>query len=172
MAPAVPSLEPAPTTDLEGARELDDQGAKSFAEGRYREALTYFGEAWRRGAPSQELWNMARCQSKLDAPEAAASLLEQYLSDPRLSAADRAEGKRALGELQRRASRVTILSSPPGAVVYLSPRRNAPLGRTPMTVDLAAGPHELLVEWPGGASKVQQIDARWGQGVIVDIAQK
>src|ERR1017187_9325393 len=90
--------------DLDRARALDQQGVRAFREGRYNDAIRYFEEALKLGGPSSELWNIARCQVKLDDPETASSSLERYLARTDLSPDDRAGAKRELDELAHRRS--------------------------------------------------------------------
>ena len=73
--------ERASTQDLGRARLLDHQGARAFKEGRYNDAILYFDEAYKLGAPSSELWNIARCHLKLDEPAEASKALERYLAE-------------------------------------------------------------------------------------------
>src|SRR5215472_15131700 len=75
--------------DLTRARVLDQQGVRLFRDGRYNEAIRYFEEAFKLGAPSTELWNIARCHIKLDEPDEAAVALERYIAQSDLSARDR-----------------------------------------------------------------------------------
>ncbi|HWM88048.1 MAG TPA: PEGA domain-containing protein [Kofleriaceae bacterium] len=52
---------------------------------------------------------------------------------------------------------VRIESQPSGATVYLDSKEGDPLGQTPYTGKLAAGPHTLIVELDGYVSQVQDI---------------
>src|ERR1700722_7033228 len=101
---AEPSRPAALPDDLERARTLDQQGVRAFREGRYNDAIRYFEEAFRLGGPSSELWNIARCDVKLDDPEAASVALDSYLAGSDLSPEDRASAKRELDDLRRRPS--------------------------------------------------------------------
>ena len=55
--------------DLEAARELDQQGVRAFRDGRFSDAIRYFLSAYRLGAPSNELWNVARSRERMDDAE-------------------------------------------------------------------------------------------------------
>ena len=55
---------------------------------------------------------------------------------------------------------VRIESQPSGATVYLDSKEGEPLGQTPYTGKLAAGPHTLIVELDGYVSQVQDITIR------------
>jgi hypothetical protein len=55
---------------------------------------------------------------------------------------------------------VRIESQPSGATVYLDSKEGEPLGQTPYTGKLAAGPHTLIIELDGYVSQVQDITIR------------
>src|SRR5271168_1219329 len=86
--------------DLARARFLDQQGVRAFADGHFRDAMTLFWASYRAGGPPTELWNVARCQLKLEDTDGARRTLETYLDQKDLADADRAEGKRLLDELK------------------------------------------------------------------------
>jgi hypothetical protein len=155
----------AASDDLDRARALDQQGVRAFREGRYNDAIRYFEEAFKLGGPSSELWNVARCEVKLDEPEAAADSLTRYLARTDLSADDRAGAKRELDELSRRRSTVTIASSPTGAFVAIDGKR---IGRTPTSADVAPGEHAVAVQREGYPPHVETVTARYGRAIIVD----
>ncbi len=160
--------EPAAVANLAAARELDQQGARAFSEGRYREALRYFEEAQKRGGPPAEFWNMARCQQKLDDLEAAARQIEKYLEQKDLSPGDREDARRELADLLRKPSRVTVVSTPSGAMVFLGDRRGAMQGRTPLTFEVPPGDHVLTLELFGHDTETERVSAKYGRAVVVE----
>jgi tetratricopeptide (TPR) repeat protein len=154
--------------NLGAARELDQQGARAFADGRYREASRYFEEALKHGGPPAEIWNIARCEQKLDDLEAAARRIETYLEHRELSSFDREEARRELAEILRKPSRVTVMSSPSGAAVFVDDRRGGAQGRTPVTLELSPGDHVLTLELAGHDRETEQVTARYGRAIFVD----
>jgi hypothetical protein len=152
--------------DLEAARELDQQGVRSFREGRYADAIRYFGAAYRLGAPSSELWNVARSQERIDDAEGAAASLEQYLAQRDLGTQDRAEAERELQALHARASLVTVTTVPAGALVTVDGK---PAGPTPMSIEVHPGAHTLAVHRDGYSTEVRPLEARLGRAVIVSL---
>jgi len=104
----VTSLAHAQDDALARARFLDQQGARAYAEGRFRDAAALFNESFRAGGPATELWNVARCQLKLDDPDAARRTLQAYLDRTDLGAEDRAEGQRLEGEIAKRISTFVV----------------------------------------------------------------
>jgi hypothetical protein len=151
--------------DLARARTLDREGVRAFREGRYNDAIRYFDEAFKLGGPSSELWNIARCDAKLDNPEAASVALDRYLSCSDLSPEDRAGAKRELEELHHRPSSVTVASSPAGALVFIDGKR---IGKTPASTDVPAGDHTLVIRHEGYSPYVDHRVARFGRAIIVD----
>jgi hypothetical protein len=153
--------------DLEAARELDQQGVRSFREGRYGDAIRYFGAAYRLGAPSSELWNVARSRERMDDVEGAAASLEQYLAQRDLGLQDRAEAERELQALRARPSVLTVTTVPAGALVMLDGKQAA--GPTPISIEVHAGPHTLSIRRDGYSTEVRPLEARLGRAVIVSL---
>ncbi|MFO0674970.1 MAG: PEGA domain-containing protein [Polyangiaceae bacterium] len=156
--------------DLAAARELDQEGVRAFTDGRFRTAMDYFDAAARLGGPASELWNMAKCQQKLEDMEGAASTIEKYLSRKDLTAEDRAEANRELAEIRRRPSRVTVLTTPAGATVVVDDKRQTVMGKSPTTFDLPPGDHVLRVEMPGHAPSSKSVTTGLGRPVIVELS--
>jgi len=151
---------------VDSARELDQAGVRIFKEGRYADAIRYFRAAYRMGAPSSELWNIARCKERLDDAEGAAQAIDEYLAQRDLSPSDRADAEREVRALRARPSLLTITTNPPGAMVMLDGK---PAGTTPLTVDVASGSHTLAVRHDGYAADSRPLEARFGRAVIVSL---
>lgn len=143
------------------ARFLDQQGARAYAEGRFRDAAALFNESFRAGGPATELWNVARCQLKLDDPDAARRTLQAYLDRTDLGAEDRAEGQRLEGEIAKRISTFVVASTPTGATVTVD---GHVLGTTPYASTLQPGAHEILI-----GSVTKHIVAKDGRAVILSV---
>ena len=152
--------------DLARARFLDQQGVRAFAESRFRDAMTLFSESYRAGGPPSELWNMARCQLKLDDTPGARRTLERYLAHKDLSADDRGEAQRLLDEIERRPSTFVVASTPAGAVVLVDGRS---YGVTPLASTLPPGGHDVSIESDDEKTTLH-VDARDGRAVVVSIA--
>jgi hypothetical protein len=149
------------------ARELDQEGVRSFREGRYADAVRYFRAAFRLGGPSSELWNIARSRERLDDPEGAVRAIEEYLAAHDLLPSDRAEADREARALRARNSVLTVTTNPPGAMVILD-GRPAP-GQTPLSVEVAPGPHTIALRREGYAAETTPLQARFGRAVIVSL---
>jgi hypothetical protein len=152
--------------ELARARFLDQQGVRAFAENRFRDAMALFSASFRAGGPPTELWNVARCQLKLDNPEDARRTLEEYLDHKDLSDGDRAEGKRLLDEIERRPSTFVVASTPAGATVTVDGHA---VGATPYASSLAPGAHEIVVARAGTGSTSRHVDARDGRAIVISV---
>jgi hypothetical protein len=158
--------ERAATPDLKRARELDQLGSRAFHDGRFTDAITFFGEAFRYGAPPVEIWNIAKCHLKLDEPEAAEESFRQFLAQPDLTAQDRADATQELGELRGRPSTLAIDSDPSGATFTID-NAAASRGTTPGSIDIPPGRHHVHVEKEKVGAFDVDVDARLGRALIV-----
>src|SRR5262249_21620053 len=123
MANAAPKDE-----ELGRARNLDQQGVRAYKDGRYNDAIRYFGEAFKLGGPPSALWNIAKCHMRLDQPELASDAYDRYLMQPGLSQHDKAEARAELEELRQRRSILTVGSVPSRSTVFLDGQRGAAAG--------------------------------------------
>lgn len=152
---------------LARARALDREGVRAFQDGRYRDALRYFEDALALGGPASELWNAARCHQRLDEPELADEALARYAARGDVSAGDRREAERLRKELRARPSPLTVTSAPARAFVAVDGR---PAGAAPVTVEVAPGPHKVLVRAEGFAQREETVTAQWGRAIVIDAA--
>jgi hypothetical protein len=152
---------------VDAARELDQSGVRIFKDGRYADAIRYFRAAYRMGGPPSELWNIARCRERLDDPEGAVLAIDEYLALRDLSPSDRAEAERESRALRTRPSLLTVTTTPSGAVVTVDGRQ-AP-GPTPVSLEIPAGSHTLVLKRDGYASQSRPLEARFGRAVIVSL---
>jgi hypothetical protein len=162
-APVQPALRPS----VDAARELDQQGVKSFRAARYVDAIEYFRAAYRLGGPSSELWNIVRCREGLDDAEGAAAAIDDYLGAKDVTAQDRADAQREAQGLRGRTSILTVTTSPSGATVAVDGK--AMPGATPLSVDLRSGSHSLLIRREGYLPVSHPVEARFGRALIVTL---
>jgi hypothetical protein len=161
-----PRAEPPRSPDIAAARELDQQGVRSYVEGRYTDAVHLFRDAFRAGGPPSELWNIARSKEKLDDPEGAAGAIEEYLSQSSLVPSDRAEAERELRALQSRNSLLVVATEPEGATVTIDGKTS---GTTPASLEIRPGSHTLSVHRDGFADEARTLDARFGRAMFVSL---
>jgi hypothetical protein len=152
---------------VDAARELDQQGVRSFRAGRYMDAIAYFRAAFELGGPASELWNIVRCREGMDDLEGAAAGIDDYLAQKEVLAQDRADAAREAQALRSRPSVLTVTTTPPGAAVAVD-GKTAP-GSTPLSVDVRAGSHTVVVLRSGYAPATQSVQARFGRAVIVTL---
>jgi hypothetical protein len=153
--------------NVAAARELDQEGVRSFRYGRFEDAIRYFRAAYRLGGPSSELWNIARSRERLDDPEGASNAIDEYLAQRDLSPRDRAEAEREKQALRTRPSILTVTTTPPGAVVTLDGAHA--LGTTPLSAEIAAGSHTIIIRRDGFGAESRPLEARFGRAVIVSL---
>jgi hypothetical protein len=151
--------------NVDAARELDQEGVRSFAETRYADALAYFRAARSLGGPASELWNIARCLEHVDDAEGAARTLDQYLAQRDLPAADRTEAEREGQTIRTRTSVLMVTTIPTGAMVTVDGQ--PALGPTPASTDIRPGSHTLVIRRPGYVARTLPVEARFGRAVIV-----
>jgi hypothetical protein len=152
---------------VEAARELDQNGVRSFRAGRYTDAIAYFRAAYQLGGPSSELWNIVRCREGMDDAEGAATAIDDYLAAKDLLPSDRADAEREAQALRARGSTLTVTTTPSGASVSVDGRAVA--GATPLSTELRAGQHTIAVRHDGYLPGTQAVEARFGRAVIVTL---
>jgi hypothetical protein len=153
--------------NVAAARELDQQGVVGFRDGRFGDAARYFRAAFHLGGPSSELWNLARAYEKLDDAEDADRAITEYLAQPELSPQDRTDAEHEAHALRGRSSVLTITTTPAGAVVSVD-GKSVP-GTTPLSFEIAAGEHVVVVKHGGYAAETRTFDAHFGRAVIVPL---
>jgi PEGA domain-containing protein len=171
-APSRPAVEPDEVQiprhpDVTAAREFDRQGVERFRDGHYADAVHYFEAAYRLGGPSSELWNVARSREKLDDGEGACLAIDEYLARPDLSPQDRAEAEREARALRTRTSLLSVTTTPAGAFVSIDGAQAA--GPTPISLDVSAGPHTIVVRRAGNVAETRHFEARFGRAIIVSL---
>src|ERR1700689_2067553 len=108
-----------------GSREPGGDDVGASRDGRFSDAIRYFLSAYRLGAPSSELWNVARSRERMDDAETAAGVIEQYLAQQDLGPQDRAEAEREPQALRARPSVLPVITVPAGAVVTVDGKQTA-----------------------------------------------
>ena len=153
--------------NVAAARQLDQEGVQRFRDGRYADAIRYFEAAYRLGGPSSELWNVARSRERLDDAEGACLTIDAYLARPDLSPQDRADAEREARALRTRTSALSVTTFPAGAFVTID--RTQVAGPTPISVEVPAGPHTIVVRRDGNVSETRRFEARFGRAIIVSL---
>jgi hypothetical protein len=154
-------------SSVDAARELDQEGVRSYRAGRFTDAIAYFRAAHALGGPSSELWNIVRCRERMDDLEGAASAVDDYLALKDVLPQDRADAEREAQALRARPSVLTVTTTPVGATVTVDGRPAS--GATPVSLEIRPGSHTLIVRRDGYSAVTQSLEARFGRAVIVTL---
>ncbi len=154
-------------SSVEDARELDQEGVRRYRAGHFADAIAYFRAAHDLGGPSSELWNIVRCREGMDDLEGASNAIDEYLALKDVHPQERVDAQREAQALRARASTLTVVTTPTGATVTVD-GRTAP-GPTPVSLEIRAGMHTVVVRRDGYAPVTQTLEARFGRAVIVTL---
>ena len=165
--PHGPPTRNAAHASVDAARELDQEGVRSYRAGHYTDAIAYFRAAYELGGPSSELWNIVRCREGMDDAEGAAAAIDDYLGVPDVRSQDRADAAREAQALRARPSALTVTTTPPGASVTIDGK--AAPAVTPVSTEVRAGSHTIAVQRSGYLAVTQSVEARFGRAVIVTL---
>ena len=152
---------------VDAARELDQEGVRSFRAGRFTDAVAYFRAAYQLGGPPSEVWNIVRSLEGMDDLEGASAAIDDYLSIGKLPAQDRADAQREAQALRSRSSTLTVTTTPSGASMTID-GKPAP-GTTPLSTDVRPGSHSIEVRLPGYSSVTLSVEGHFGRAVIVTL---
>jgi hypothetical protein len=153
------------------AERLYEDGVRAYAAGRYQDAIDLFRDADRR-APSAALsYDMARAYVGLGDDAGALGSYREYLRRSE-NPDDAAEVQRTVKKLSRRLAargiqQVTVLSTPPGATVFLDGER---FGVTPATSETRPGTHTLTVRLDGYVDENRGIEVPVKEPIDVQVA--
>jgi len=147
---------------------------KYYRIGEFAQALVAYGKAFELTRRPELNFNLAQCHRQLKQWERAVFFYKRFVSAlpeaEQVALARRfiAEGERAL-EAERLAQealrrkqlgRVTVITRPPGADVYLDAELEKPRGKTPLKLDLMKGEHRVLLRREGHARQVRRFTVR------------
>lgn len=176
-----PLVARAQTADVNAeAQVFFERGNRLFAESarargaRQRtlleEALQAYVSTLRIVRSRNALFNAAVVLERLERPNEAFAYLVEYLAIEGLSDAERRDGEARVTALRPRVAVVRVMSTPPGAEVFVDRLDLAPRGRTPLELALEPGPHTLVTRHPHYEEARRRVTARTGEAVDVAIA--
>ncbi|HEY3357232.1 MAG TPA: PEGA domain-containing protein [Polyangia bacterium] len=166
LGAAVPArAQPAAGTAAE-AREAFLTGEAYYRKGDFKEAIAHYQRAYETKPHPSVLYNIGECYERLGQFDHAAEFYERYLRD--LPAAkDRAKVAGKVEKFRALPSRVSVSSSPPGALVVVDGERR---GRTPLIVELAPGDHDLEATYRDRGAQRRQIQCAYGRPQFVSFS--
>ncbi len=124
-------------------------GNAHYARREYEPALSQYFLSYRLVPNRNVLFNIARCYESISRFDEAYRYFHDLSVDPTLPAADAQEVKAALARLAPRVALVKVTSTPPGADVFLDREDLGSRGKTPQTVAVSPGTHEVVVKLGG-----------------------
>ena len=144
------------------ARAKLAEGVVLYERGDYSGALSLFREAYALFPSPRIHFNMAEAYRALARPVEAIEGYRRFLQEtPDVSSQQRSDAERALVDLSRQVSTLTVVADANGARIVVDGR---PVGTTPHNgaILLAAGPHQVVVEKDGRTSFLERFDAQAG----------
>ena len=150
------------------ARELNEAGVDAYATGHPRDALGYFRESRRLWGEPSVLWNEARCFEQIDDVDQAERSIVDYLKQSGLKPEDRAQGERELASLKARPSRVTVVTSPPGATITIDGQPQWGIV-TPVSLGVGSGNHAIAVKRDGYQPVSRPVQLALGHALLLEI---
>ena len=169
------SAAPAPTGTSAATPEAEsaaryNAGKRAFDQGDLPRAVTELTASIAAKPSSHAYLLLGTTQAKVGDLEAAERAFTDLLAaEPRY--ARRATVEKMIADLKVIArTKVSIVSTPPGASVYLDLRAEGLRGKTPLTLPAPRGPHRVLLDLEGYAPSVSTVVAVEGQVVETTIA--
>lgn len=156
------------------ARFHDERARSAFAARDYETALAEFFVV-RRLIPNPRVdFNVALCFERLGREAEAFTHFDGFLADSSSRAPELAElrgyAEAALARIAPRVALLEIITTPPGATIYLDRRELGAYGRSPCRLAVAPGEHRVRVELDGHRPEEAGIVARVGERRTITLA--
>jgi len=147
------------------AQFLDRMAREAYAEGRFADALTLFGEVAEEAPTPQVFYNMALAAELAGDRAYAFSLFDRYLdlAGEEGSPRQREHAQERLAALAGRLALVKIESSPRGALISVDGRARETFARTPARLPLPPGKHRIRLSLPGYESVTSETTVERGK---------
>lgn len=134
------------------AKKLEAQARVFYGTGKFVEAANSFRAAFNANSDARYIFNVGKCYERLNDPLEAANYYRRYL-ELVPNAKDRKSIEETIRKLQYQSksdwARLTILTQPVGANVYLDDRGKGVIGITPFTRSLPPGRYKVLIDRKG-----------------------
>jgi len=140
---------PARTEPATETRFFDERARRLYDRGRYAEALVEFLNADAVTSSPRSVYNIAVCADLAGQREVALAYFDAYLSGPDADPERRREAESRMKRLAAVLALVRVESDPPGAIVLVDREALGEHGRTPRTLPLDPGSHEVELRLDG-----------------------
>ena len=155
--------------DAAQARFHDQRGRRFYQQARFADALREFFIVRRLAPQTQTAFNIALCFDQLGEEDQAFYYFNQFMETAPKEDKRRNFAESALDRLRPRVAQLTVTSNPPGADVFLDRTEHGSWGRTPVTVPLSEGQHEVWLEKSGFQRATESVRTRLGARTTVDL---
>lgn len=154
---------PARADDASQARFHFERALKLYEQERYEEALREFFIVNRLSPDAATLFNIASCFDELGRADQAFLYFNRYLESGEAAGPQGRIARRKVEQLESEVARVRIVTSPPGARVFIDYREHGSWGRTPLTVPLSSGEHTVWLSLENHRDVELQVETELGQ---------
>lgn len=164
---AVPLSAQAADPAQERAKKFFVQGSQDFADGRFARALDAFEQANAIKPHPIMLKNIAKTYEAMKDLTRAVEWYEKYLATEPSDAAGVSATVARLKTLMAQWSRLTLVTTPGGATVWVGSRKNRPRGKTPETLVVEPGERTLVIALAGYEVIERKLTLTGGQALTM-----
>jgi len=149
------------------AKKLFEVGELHYQQGEFTKALTNYKKAHKTYRHPAFIFNIAQCHRQLKQYAKALFFYQLFLAE-QPGAANKAEVKRRIREMkkelaalqlsQRQKGKLSIITSPAGASIYVNRVKGAPNATSPAILPVAAGQHLIMIKKSGYKMLTKAVD--------------
>lgn len=164
--------------DKAASRKSFERAELLYRQARFRQALAAYKKAMSFYRHPAYLFNIAQCHRQLREYTKARFYYKLFLSES-ADTPNRAEVERFIGtmelkiaersRLERQKGRLSVVTDPPGADIYINEVRGKPLGRTPAVIRLAPGQQIVVLRAAGFQTIQREVTIR--PGAVVSLKE-
>ena len=174
VAATVTSAHAAGPSALELQREHFRRAQAAYRTGHFKEALAEYEAALKAKHHPVIVFNIAQCHRQLRHYDKALFFYKLYLSElPR--AKNRALVERLIEKMRKLArdfGRLSVVTTPPGASVFLDNPKGRPLGKSPLLAKVRGGWHVVYVTLPGYEQEQRVVSVSRGKVAALTLELK
>jgi outer membrane receptor for ferrienterochelin and colicins len=145
------------------------RGGALFRAGKTEEAILAFLASNRLARNKNALFNIGLCFERLAQPAEAYRFFSEYEKE-KLTDGERQTVRQHLAGIRPRVALIAVVSTPPGATVYLDRRDLGARGATPSSYALPPGPHVVIVDAAGHIEQQRTVELKLGHTVTLEVA--